>query len=182
MTKITFNAYPGSQSGYFTSIGGSGEPINPYAITEVMGFVHSIEVEEELSGKFYLGVGSISGEASYEVVNFGSNEEIDLTDMYSDIQHLLERSCDVTVTTGDPGAGAIEKVITVNSNSVVLEGADVWVTTDIHGVDIIAGTLKTNAFGDVKFMLDIGVYYLWVQKPGYNFTNPTTLEVTNDNS
>ena len=43
---------------------------------------------------------------------------------------------------------------------------------------MVAGTLVTDAFGKATFMLDAGSYYLWAQKAGTNFTNPTTFSVS----
>ena len=43
--------------------------------------------------------------------------------------------------------------------------ADVWISTDAAGANVIAGTLQTNSAGEVVFLLDAGVtYYLWAQK------------------
>jgi hypothetical protein len=49
--------------------------------------------------------------------------------------------------------------------------ADVWVTTDIAGLNVIASG-KTDAFGVVTFFLDPGTIYVWRQKSGWDFTNP----------
>ncbi|MFC1999146.1 hypothetical protein ACFLXE_00120 [Chloroflexota bacterium] len=53
-----------------------------------------------------------------------------------------------------------------------------WVTTDAGGLNIIAGTLSTNAQGYATFLLEVGTYYLWKHKNGYNFTNPTQVAVS----
>jgi hypothetical protein len=78
-------------------------------------------------------------------------------------------------------AGAIEFTYTL-TNSVSgapLPNADVWVTTDIAGTNIVwRGT--TDAFGvarDVQNnlpLLDAGTYYFWRQLIGFTFTNPDT--------
>jgi hypothetical protein len=77
---------------------------------------------------------------------------------------------------GSGGVGAVSHTITVNSGGSPLDGADVWVTTDISGSNVAArGT--TNAFGQVTFFLDAGTYYGWKQLNGYTFTNPTEFTV-----
>ena len=76
------------------------------------------------------------------------------------------------------GAGSQEKELTIRVAGVPVDGAAVWVTTDIGGENIVAGSRFTDAFGVVKFMLDIGDYYAWCQKSGLNFPNPTAFEVT----
>jgi hypothetical protein len=76
------------------------------------------------------------------------------------------------------GLGAIACVVTVTVSAVALQDCDVWVTSDEAGTTVVAGTLQTNASGQVTFYLDAGTYYVWQQKDGYNFTNPDTLIVT----
>jgi hypothetical protein len=76
------------------------------------------------------------------------------------------------------GAGAIVSVITVNVSASPEDGVEVWVSTDIEGTNVVAGTLTTDAFGQVTFMLDAGTYFLWKQKAGVNFTNPEEIVVT----
>lgn len=69
------------------------------------------------------------------------------------------------------GAGAISWTVTVDDGANPLDGVEVWVTTDLAGLNIVAsGT--TDALGEVDFMLDAGDYYFWKQLSGYNFTNP----------
>ena len=77
------------------------------------------------------------------------------------------------------GSGALVTTITVNdANAQPIDGVEVWVTSDIAGTTVVAGTLTTNAAGVVTFMLDAGTYYLWRQLSRYNFTNPTTIVVS----
>jgi hypothetical protein len=71
------------------------------------------------------------------------------------------------------GAGAITWTYTL-TNSVTglpIADADVWVTTDIGGTNVIASG-KTNASGVVTFYLDAGTVYVWRQKSGFDFVNP----------
>jgi hypothetical protein len=78
---------------------------------------------------------------------------------------------------GAGGSGAIAKTITITNGASPLDGVEVWVTTDSAGTNVVAGTLSTNSFGQVTFMLDAGNYYVWTQLAGYNFTNPTSITV-----
>ena len=82
------------------------------------------------------------------------------------------------VTSSIAGLGAITNVITVTVSGSAKSGVDVWVTSDEVGATVVAGTLVTNASGQVTFYLDPGTYYVWQQLTGYNFTNPDTLTVT----
>lgn len=80
---------------------------------------------------------------------------------------------------GAGGAGSISVPFTVNDNaSNPIDGVALWVSTDSAGTNVIAGTIFTNGSGLATFMLDPGSYYVWLQRNGYNFTNPQTLTVT----
>jgi len=73
----------------------------------------------------------------------------------------------------DSGAGAISHSYTLTDadDGTPIDGAEVWVTTDAAGVDVVASG-STNSFGVVTFMLDAGTYYFWRKCSGYNFNNP----------
>lgn len=73
----------------------------------------------------------------------------------------------------DSGAGAISYSYTLTDadDGTPIDGAEVWVTTDAAGVDVVASG-STNSFGVVTFMLDAGAYYFWRKCSGYNFNNP----------
>ena len=72
------------------------------------------------------------------------------------------------------GAGAFTWTYTLTSTVAPfppIPDADVWVTTDVGGTNVIAAG-RTDAFGVVTFYLDAGTIYVWRQKSGWNFTNP----------
>lgn len=75
------------------------------------------------------------------------------------------------------GSGAITHTITVNDGVNPLEGVEVWITTDVGGTNVVAGTATTDSLGHVTFYLDAGTYYAWQQLTGYTFTNPTAITV-----
>lgn len=72
------------------------------------------------------------------------------------------------------GAGAIEFTYTITStlDALPVPNVEVWVSTDIAGTNVVAGTLTTNAFGQVVFYLDAGTHYFWRSKFGWNAINP----------
>ena len=75
------------------------------------------------------------------------------------------------------GAGAIYWPITIkDDDSVVMADVDVWVTTDEAGANVVVSA-TTDAFGIVEFYLDAGTYYVFREKAGYNFNNPSTITV-----
>jgi hypothetical protein len=56
-----------------------------------------------------------------------------------------------------------------------MDNVKTWVTTDIEGTNVIAGTLCTNAQGEVSFMLDVPqTVYVWRERASCNFSNPQT--------
>lgn len=72
---------------------------------------------------------------------------------------------------GPIGAGAdlMTVVIQHPTTNTPIADADVWLSSDPSGVTVVAGTLQTNANGEVQFMIDDGAtYYLWMQKDGEN--------------
>ena len=80
------------------------------------------------------------------------------------------RTVSSSVTNESPagnGADAVTLHFTVGVTPIA--DADVWISTDAAGTNVIAGTLQTNASGNVTFMLDAGeTYYTWFQKDGVN--------------
>ncbi len=82
-------------------------------------------------------------------------------------------------TSGGGGGGAITYTVTVtDAMANPLDGAQVWITTDEAGANVVAGSLPTDALGEVTFHLDAGGYYLWVIHSGYNRDNPTAITVS----
>lgn len=83
----------------------------------------------------------------------------------------------VTSTNGGGGWGAAvgsgadrcTQTITNSTTGLPVADADVWITSDAGGNNVVAGTLQTNSQGNATFLLDAGVsYYLWMQKDGVN--------------
>jgi len=77
------------------------------------------------------------------------------------------------------GAGAITFTYTLTSSidSTPIPDADVWVTSDAAGNNVVASG-ETDNNGEVTFYLDAGTVYVWRQKSGWNFTNPDTETVS----
>jgi hypothetical protein len=89
------------------------------------------------------------------------------------LEEIRDRGDAAWITGGASGSGAIEWEYTLTSTAGgdPISDADVWVTTDIAGANVIASG-KTDSFGNVTFWLDAGTYYIWRQKAGFNFDNP----------
>lgn len=81
---------------------------------------------------------------------------------------------------GGAGTGVITFTYTLTQTNpspppatLPIDGALVWVTTDLLQTNRVAQGL-TDAFGQVVFYLDPGVYYFWRAKDGFQFSNPDT--------
>ena len=71
------------------------------------------------------------------------------------------------------GADTVTLQICLEDGVTPIADADVWISTDALGNNVVAGTLQTNGAGKVTFLLDAGVtYWRWVQKDGVVFSNP----------
>jgi len=83
------------------------------------------------------------------------------------------------VVSSGTGAGAItwEYTLTDSVSALPIADADVWVTTDLAGTNVVASG-RTDQSGSVTFYLDAGTVYVWSQKSGYNFSNPDTETVS----
>lgn len=76
------------------------------------------------------------------------------------------------------GLGAIAHTVNVVVDGSPVSGAEVWITSDSAGANLVAGTVTTNAQGNANFWLDAGTYYVFIRATGYNFTNPTEIAVS----
>ena len=80
---------------------------------------------------------------------------------------------------GGIGSGALSCTWTQKDDGDnPMDNVQIWITTDEAGVNVIAGTLLTDASGEVTFMLDAGTYYVWRERAGFNFQNPQTWTVS----
>jgi hypothetical protein len=71
--------------------------------------------------------------------------------------------------------GSVQKTVTINNqDGDPVPGAEVWLSTDAAGANIVAGPRTTNDAGQVAFLIDLGVtYYAWCDSAEAEFTNPT---------
>lgn len=81
-------------------------------------------------------------------------------------EYIWERTLTIIPVAG-PGADNVTITITDPASLFPVADADVWITSDLAGMNVIAGTLQTDGAGEALFLLDDGVtYYLWMQKEG----------------
>lgn len=93
--------------------------------------------------------------------------------------YIIGTYLDAKISSAGGGAGAITWTYTLTEavGGAPIADADVWVTTDLAGTNVIASG-QTNQYGVVTFYLDAGTVYVWRQKSGYNFSNPDTEAVS----
>jgi hypothetical protein len=115
------------------------------------------------------------GEAIYVEIDGGAG--LDNQDRYKVLQITPDDdNLDVAVSSRAAlGAGAVlwTYSLTRSDNGLPIADADVWITTDLAGQNVIASG-RTDQNGVVTFHLDAGTVYVWRQKSGFAFANPDT--------
>lgn len=83
---------------------------------------------------------------------------------------------------GAAGSGADSVTLTINDAvGNPIANCECWITSDVGGTTVVAGTLTTNDAGQVTFMLEGGVaYYLWRHKAGMTLANPQAFTAVAD--
>jgi hypothetical protein len=102
---------------------------------------------------------------------YAASDEVQLEVSYlagtrTAIEYIWERTLTLNPVAG---AGADNVTITILDPATLfpVADADVWISSDLAGLNVVAGTLQTDGAGQVLFLLDDGVtYYLWMQKEG----------------
>lgn len=106
-----------------------------------------------------------------KVSEAGAGSEL-ITDIHSRVMTNLDAK--VSTIGGAAGQGDIWYPIMVTENGLStgkpVPDADVWITTDKAGSNVIAGKLQTKANGIAWFMLEHSIqYYAFAQKSGNTF-------------
>ena len=116
--------------------------------------------------------------AKDEILTAMDTDQTELIEAFTEQLDATKDEILLAISDDNPvGPGGIPKEITITKLGVPVDGAAVWITLDIEGTNIIAGTLYTDTFGNVTFMLEAGTYYAWVQKAEVDFVNPTEITV-----
>lgn len=80
-----------------------------------------------------------------------------------------------TQTSVDSGFGSGKTkwtyTLTLADNVTPIPNANIWITSDIEGNNIISSTV-TDSYGQANFAVDKGTVYVWCSKTGYKFNNP----------
>jgi hypothetical protein len=121
------------------------------------------------------GIESDIADLTSDLNDHDTDIKADLVDLSDDVADVKTDTETIIAAVGGIPVGAITWTYnvtnTVSGNPIA--DTDVWITTDIGGVNVIASG-KTDQNGDVTFYLDAGTVYVWRQKSGFNFENPDT--------
>lgn len=80
---------------------------------------------------------------------------------------------------GSIGPGSITRTFVIKTiDGVPVGNIKCWVSTDVAGGNVIAGSILSDYSGKVSFLLDPGSYYLWRSSPNYTFNNPQQFVVS----
>ena len=97
-------------------------------------------------------------------------------------QEILEtiNSISNSASSGAQGSGSINfPVCSTDVNGNPIQNVRNWVSTDFEGTNLVTGSLYSDEFGNVNFLLNPGSYYLWRDAPNqYNVPNPKLITVT----
>jgi len=100
----------------------------------------------------------------------GTKPPIGSEEMYivSDMEVVIDATISSRTTLG---AGAITWTYTLTDagTGAPIDGAEIWITTDSAGANIIASGI-TDTYGIATFTLDAGTVYVWRKKAGFNFS------------
>jgi hypothetical protein len=113
----------------------------------------------------------------YKII-FTHDTDYMVRNSYTQTVYPEERLVEADIDGVMRGRGADEGSITIRDEvtQVPVADADVWVTSNLAGTAVVAGTKQTDSEGQVTFWLDTGnTYYIWCQKDGNQFNNPTTV-------
>ena len=140
---------------------------NDFQITGSAGWIFQTSIREDMRGT---DSAALATDFANEMAAIKGAGFVGGTDS---LEAIRDRGDAAWTTGGAFGSGSIEWEYTLTSTvgGTPITDANVWVTTDLAGANVVAsGT--TDAFGKIKFYLDAGTYYVWRQKSGFNFDNP----------
>lgn len=194
MSEQTGNAIKFKAAFVNEGVGATGLTVTVDVYRNESEIVTAASATEQGDGLYFyeLASGSVNAEGLYEAV-FKTSGTADQQHLFSQwvvgkggIENLdaavSTRATPAQVTTIvgaiSGGGGSVEYTQNVtDDDDNPLDGVSVVVRTGTSTALTPSATGTTDAFGNVTFMLDPGTYYIWCQRSGINFTNPTEIEV-----
>ena len=137
-------------------------------VTDILADTNELQLEFVDGGRLDLLIDQIladTNELQTDNVNGGRTDLL--------IDSIITKVDALAVATIGLGACTWAYTLTDSVTMLPIEGAEVWVTTDLAGTHMVAHGY-TNASGIVTFFLDAGTNYFWRQHGSYTFTNPDT--------
>lgn len=69
--------------------------------------------------------------------------------------------------------GSEEVIVTIRRRSgTPIPNVLGWITTDINETNLVTNREKSNSSGQIRFYIDPGNYYLWLEHPNHKFNSP----------
>jgi hypothetical protein len=139
---------------------------------------YDVSMSEDSNSQLYQGTFPAGTAAGFYTVHIFSGSsaavgdvEVGITDSF----HWDGTNITQNASSLGEGAGGITftYTLTESGSGDPIANANVWVTSDIAGSNIIASGV-TNDSGVVVFTLFAGTIYVWRNKSGFDFTNPDT--------
>lgn len=173
-------------SAFFTQ--GAGAPAAGLALADIDCYLWSRRKSDGLETQLWDGTQHPTEElgtlGAYNRVYLGEN--FTLYDYFAMFQYVGLVVLDADWSTGvtglqpgmEPQAGATHhRVIVQDVGANPIADADVWVSSDEDGSTVVASG-RSDSNGHFRFWGDTGVtYWIWAQKDGVDFTNPTAAAV-----
>ena len=132
-----------------------------------------------VSGDLYLFSVSVPGGAvAGSSARIRIAATVDAASKTYDFNSIVVTVLDKGYALGDAGPSTLtQRIIVKTSTGTRIGGAEVWITSDAAGQNMIAGILSTNDQGEVDFRLTAGTYYVWRAHEDHTFSNPQSLVV-----
>ena len=126
-----------------------GAPINRYVVFGIDGT--TVPTSDDRAAVLASGGGGGGGDATLD----------NQTSMLVLLNEIANQTDLIT------GPGENQVTIEILDNSVGVDDVSVWITSDLGGTSVVAGSSVTNGSGRVTFLLTAGTpYYLWASKTG----------------
>jgi len=144
----------------YTEVAGLGAGFNLFISKDGGPFAPSTGVKAEIGDGWY-SYESTAAEA--DTVGPVAIYVTGLNCIQQNLEYVIQLRVDTAIT--------FTYNVTDSITGLPLDDVEVWNTTDIAGINVIANGF-TDVFGNFTSYLDVGTYYFWRSKSGYTFVDP----------
>lgn len=132
------------------------------------------------AGKF--AASSLNGKGDWETEATAATRQTAVLDAIDEAEEDIKDHGDGPGNwdAGVVGPGMTQYPVRIMNNGIPIGGARVWITTDLAGLNQVAGVVFTLSDGTIQepFLLESGqTYYLWAAKGGYYSIGPESFTV-----